>query len=350
MKTPTAVPRVQPGKPLMKFTSSIVICVLDNFEGLKKCLGSILRQSLPPKEIIVVHSGTSAEIGEYLSAMRSVQKNIGIYYSISEKSLVMQRNKGIDLSSGDVVFFIDDDAVLENDYLRQVMKYYESNWDDLGGVQGTIFSHITIKEDPLTRMRKFFKLSVLNGDGRLYKSGYPSFLNYFPIPREVEVFNGCMMSFKREILLKERFDENLKENWFGDDIELSYRISRSFRLVQIPKAIVHHVSSTPTYEGIRRLTYMSILNRDYIFEKFFSPKRGNYFFYYLALTGDALMSVRQSLIRRSLSPLAGFYQGIEFLYIHYRKRKFLFALIRLLKKGYELLTLRFLGQGSASQS
>ena len=313
---------------------SVVICVIDNLKGLRACLDSISAQSLLPTEVIVVHAGSDPDVKHLLDDHKREGEMPRVIYAQSERSLVLQRNTGIDLGNCDVLFFIDDDATLDRDYFLHTMQYYENNWqNNLGGVQGTIESHKQIRENLFTLMRKIFFLSVLNGSGKLQPSGYPSYLNYSAKPRDVEIFNGCMMSFKREILVQERFDINLSENWWGDDFEVSYRISRKHRLVQIPHATIYH-SSSPRIRGLRNLWKMQVINRNYIFKKHLHRRWFNRIPYGLASIGELFVVLRQSLLANSLAPLLGFFDGVEFLFDRFREKRSLFHLYRMSRRIY----------------
>jgi GT2 family glycosyltransferase len=293
---------------------SVIICTVDNFSGLKECIASILLNSLLPKEIIVVHSGDSTEVSKYIESIsrESSNRRISFQYISSPKSLVLQRNTGIDHASGDVVFFLDDDAYPKAYFFKVIMDFYAVHWEEnLGGVQGTIESHKKMSNNSFLLLRKIFFLTHLNGTGFMQKSGYPSFLSYSPISQKVEIFNGCQMSFKRDILEKEKFDTYFKENWFGDDYELSYRISRRYLLYQLPDAAIEHVGSSESTEGLKRMWKMQIPNHKYIFQKFFSAKKQYFIFYYVSFAGDMFAVLSQTVRYRSLDPLIGWIQGMK---------------------------------------
>ena len=60
-----------------------------------------------------------------------------------------------------------------------------------------------------------------------------------------EVLNGSNCSYKRKILEKFRFDENLKRYSYSEDHDLSYRIYRKYprSLYQTPHAKLVHIWS-----------------------------------------------------------------------------------------------------------
>ena len=293
-----------------KLKASIVICTLNNLKGLKVCIKSIEKQDYNPCEIIIVHAGDFVYTENYIKKLNSVSSLNYIFIS-SIKSLIVQRNIGIENSIGDVVFFIDDDAVLELGYLKNIIKVYNKYWNNnLGGVQGTIYQRKMQKSTIYSYFRKIFLASDTNGKGTLQRSGYPSYLKYNPEPQYVEVFSGCMMSFRRDVLNNNKFNQRFEKYWWGDDFEISYRISKNHKLIQIPDAIIRHENSTPNYVGMRKIWTMSVVNRKYIFDEYLSNKKINYIFYYWSIIGDILIVILQSLKLGSIDPFIGLLKGL----------------------------------------
>lgn len=296
-----------------KLKASIVICTLNNLEGLKLCIESIEKQDCKPCEIIIVHAGDFNHTENYIKKHNSIS-NLNYVFISSIKSLVVQRNIGIENATGDVVFFIDDDAIYGSEYLAKVMTVYNDNLDNnLGGVQGTIYQRKMKKTTIYNYFRKLFLASVIDGNGTLQRSGYPSYLKYHPEPQVVEIFSGCIMSFKRDVLNDNKFNQRFEKYWWGDDIEISYRISKNYKLFQIPDAIVFHESSSIINEGRRKIWKMTVINRKYIFDEYFSNNKINYIFYYWSIIGDILIVISQSLKLGRLDPLIGLLKGFSLL-------------------------------------
>ena len=105
---------------------AVVICTLDRRADLLRCIDSWLRQDPPPLEIVVVHGGTEQRPG---AAPAGVDRGTGVAFAYRRMppSLVRQRNAGIELARGDVVFFADDDAVYLDGYAAAVLAVYEAD-------------------------------------------------------------------------------------------------------------------------------------------------------------------------------------------------------------------------------
>lgn len=313
---------------IKKITFSIVICTLNNVVGLEKCITSITQQTLKPNEVIIVHGDKDGEMEESITnkIQPILQSNlITLKYIITIRSLVLQRNIGIDNAVGDVIVFLDDDVILEKDYFFHLLEVYQSKWsEDLGGVQGTIIEAMSGNSwSPIEVIKKTILYANITGSGRLLASGNPSFCGNPQKIKKIDIFNGCMMSFRRDLLLKNRFDTNFKEFWMCDDIELSYRISRKYHLYQTPLARLHHISSTPSYEGHRKMVRMLVYNRLYMFRLYFSDAKINWILFFWSNIGEFFLRILNCIRISNIGALIGFLEGWKLVLIHrghpYRK-------------------------------
>jgi glycosyltransferase involved in cell wall biosynthesis len=293
-----------------KISFSVVICTLNNYKGLERCVASICDQSVKPLEIIVVHGETGGDIVERLKPVLN-EKTIVLKYIRAIRSLVIQRNAGIDHATGEVVVFLDDDVILNPEYFELLMDVYREKWHyNLGGVQGVIIENSEINHwNPLQTISRIFLLSNVTGQGTLLASANPAFRGVSRTVEKVEIFSGCMMSFRRDVLHKHRFDENFREFWAYDDVELSYRISRQHDLYQTPFARLHHNSSSFSYESYGKVAKMSVVNRFYLFKKYFAHSKWNWCLFTWSNFGEALINLMQCAKHGNFKPIIGFIEG-----------------------------------------
>ena len=246
---------------------SVVICTLERRDDLSRCVASWLRQDPLPLEIVVVHGGPSEDLEQHLHAAID-GSGVALTYLRMPPSLVRQRNAGLQLARGDVVFFADDDAEYLDGYAATILAVYESDVGGaIGGVQGTIMNPPAVTATR-SRLAKVFLLTRLNGNGTLQASGWPAFSPPRPALVPVEVFSGSAMSFRREVLAEFQFDELLATYYVGDDFELAYRVSRKCRLFQVPEAQLMHYTTPPQGSaGARRRARMNVVNHHYLNRK-----------------------------------------------------------------------------------
>jgi len=94
---------------------SVIIPVYDRTDVLKIAIDSILAQSYPKLELIIITDGSPSETLEVLHPYRNHQK-VRIYdFSWSSGNAVRGRNKGILESRGDFIAFLDSDDVASPD-------------------------------------------------------------------------------------------------------------------------------------------------------------------------------------------------------------------------------------------
>jgi glycosyltransferase involved in cell wall biosynthesis len=211
--------------------NSVVISTYskERLRYLLDCVASLKKQSLKPDEIILVLDPYPDLVEFYESELYGDVKVI-----VSQScGLSNARNAGVKNAQGDIVSFIDDDAVAEEDWLENLVKNYEDS--NVVGVGGLI--------RPLWE------------DG--YPIWFPEELNwivgcsYKGLPeRKASVRNpiGCNMSFRKEVFKTVgyfrtdigRFGKNLLAS---EETELSMRILKEIqgsKIIYEPSAVVHH--------------------------------------------------------------------------------------------------------------
>ncbi|WP_200531425.1 glucosyl-dolichyl phosphate glucuronosyltransferase [Halorubrum sp. LN27] len=106
---------------------SVVVCTytLDRYDDFSEAVESLLRQTYDPIEIILVSDGNEAvadrmseEFGHFDSVcVHCTEENRGISYS---------RTRGAELATGELVAFLDDDAIATHDWIETLVQTYES--------------------------------------------------------------------------------------------------------------------------------------------------------------------------------------------------------------------------------
>ena len=121
--------------------TSIIIPTYNRTKDLEDCLNSILTQIYLPFQIIVVDNSHEKETQKFLDTKKEIfkQKNILFKYIKNKRgnSLTVARNIGIENALGDIVLFLDDDTVLNKNYIKKILEVYKKYPKALG-VQGYI--------------------------------------------------------------------------------------------------------------------------------------------------------------------------------------------------------------------
>ena len=115
---------------MVENTLSVIIVTYNRCNDLKDSLNALCSMNVEPTEIIVVDSNSSDGTCELV-------KNFPVkFIKIKEKSMVRARNVGLKQAKGDVVAYVDDDAIVSKDWSKLILEPYENN--DVGGVGGRV--------------------------------------------------------------------------------------------------------------------------------------------------------------------------------------------------------------------
>jgi glycosyltransferase involved in cell wall biosynthesis len=256
---------------------SIIISTKDRIKDIIECIESILIQTVLPNEVVIIDSSETEELKSKLDSFRN-SSEIAFKYIHAEASLTKARNIGIDNSIGDIIIFLDDDVILDNDYLKEVKHVFDSDAEGrVGGVTGEIISRENENESFLRKISRFWSevlatvfLLYRSGNGKMQPSGYATLIRSGSVNKiitNVEYVCGANMSFRRELFNEFRFDENFHGYSWGEDDDIGYRFSRKYQNVYTPFAkIVHKVS--PVARGSRcAIMKMAMENHYYLFKK-----------------------------------------------------------------------------------
>ena len=229
-----------------------------------------------------------------------------LIYVRSGANLTVQRNIGIKKSSGQYLYFFDDDVVLEKEYIETIMNTFEEFNDyNIGGISGCI-TNIKNEQQFIDRfLKKVFFLAGY-GKGKIKLSGFPAFRIDQKLA-SVKVLTGCCMAFDRKVLNKFKFDEMLAGYSYMEDTDFSYRISRKFNLLYQPHAKLQHFSTTYRLLSSEELRKMLVRNHFYLFKKNFPKDLIHIFAFVMSIFG---LIVYNALWMKDFKACLGILKGI----------------------------------------
>ncbi len=208
---------------------SVVVCehTMDRYEDMRDAAESVRRQSHPETELVLVSDGNEA----VCDAMKSDYGDSGdvVVQCLSENvGLLEGRNAGAEAANGDVVAFLDDDAVADEDWVAELVSVYQNR--DVPAVGGKM-TPAWVAGKPRTLPSEFYWLVGVTHDG--FADG----------PGEVRNTFGSNISFRRSVFLElGGFDANIggrkgDANLQGGETELCARMQSRYG---------HGVYYTPT--------------------------------------------------------------------------------------------------------
>jgi glycosyltransferase involved in cell wall biosynthesis len=109
---------------------SVIIPVYNTAPYLRRCLDSVVGQTLRDIEIICVNDGSTDESGEILQEYAEQDDRIRIIYFKENKGVSVARNAGIEITQGEYLGFVDSDDYPElNFYEKLYSKIIINNAD-----------------------------------------------------------------------------------------------------------------------------------------------------------------------------------------------------------------------------
>jgi glucosyl-dolichyl phosphate glucuronosyltransferase len=225
-------PEQKPGADPASLSVSVIIPTKNRPGDLEATIESLLRQSRPPDEIIVVDQ----------SAARSFTKPIPVPLRYIHDPQIggsaEAKNVGMKTAQSDIWVFLDDDVILEPQFLEGLLAAYAPG---VTGVSGIITNY---KKPRLGR--HFWNTIFMRGPfkdvrQRIY---WEAARLAHSKPIRVRQFGSGLMSFRAASVKGLRFDANSKGASPGEDLDFCAQIPSDRILLIAPKARLVH-NKTP---------------------------------------------------------------------------------------------------------
>ncbi len=276
---------------------SLIICTYKRPIPLKKLLLSIQSQTLYPNTILIIDGSDNDETAIMLK--NNVFQKLN-YFLVTEahRGLTKQRNFGIAQVSTEteIVCFLDDDTILEDDYFEQLINTY-TIYPEALGVGGYIINESQwqkTEENYLPKIDEFFYDGWKRKDGSRFvfrkKLGLdsdlpPCFMPYFSHGRSVsflppsgkiypvQQFMGGVSSFKKNIFDEYKFSTYFEGYGLYEDADFTLRLSNIGNLYLNTNARLHHYHNASGRPNHYKYGKMVIRNGWYVWRiKYPNPK------------------------------------------------------------------------------
>lgn len=207
-----------------KYFASIIIPVKNEAVLLPNCLQSLERLIWPKEKLeVIISDGLSSDDTVFIAQKWGAKVVLNKLQTVAPG-----RNIGFANSKGDLVAFSDGDCVMDENWLKNSLKYFEDK--KVAGIGG--LSLAPKNESAFGRAVRFFFLLGSFLSGSVYVSDSKK-------PKEVKSIAGCNAIYRKEALLKVMpTDETLLT---CDDVELNYQlIKKGYKILHVPDVIVWH--------------------------------------------------------------------------------------------------------------
>ena len=199
---------------------SVLVCTYNGAKTLVECLEGLMLLNYPDYEVIVVNDGSTDSTSEIVA--RFPVRLI----STPNQGLSTARNLGAEAATGEIVAYIDDDAMPDPDWLLHIAESFKN--PAYGAVGGPNIA-------PLS--------AGFMADCVDHAPGSPT--HVLVTDREAEHIPGCNFAIRREILLQMGgFDSRFRVA--GDDVDLCWRLEEMGWKIGFNAAAMvwHHRRST----------------------------------------------------------------------------------------------------------
>jgi len=213
---------------------SVIICEhsLERYDDFRDAVESVFNQTYHNVEVVLVSDGNE-EVCETMSIEYGHREDVVIECNNSNVGLLESRNNGAEAASGDIVAFLDDDAVANEDWIAEIVATYKR--EDVPAVGGKM-TPAWVSRQPGYLPEEFFWLIGVTHRG--FAEG----------PGEVRNTPGSNISFRREVFLElNGFDTEIggrtgDVNLQGGETELCARLRQKcgYGVYYNPDAIVAH--------------------------------------------------------------------------------------------------------------
>lgn len=301
--------------PLPDYT--VVLATYNRAAILRLCVEAIAAQTVRPREIIVI-DGTEGMAG-YTEALTEAADGLPLRHEAARtRSITSQRNQGIESASGQIVFLIDDDSLMDQTCAEEVLSVYaadagervvgvsprldpappEAFAERLSGIaQKPRGRAPELRPGLMARVKDFCRRRVVLMDREESFIPYDGGFHVGRVPAELSgldveptaLFHGCRMTFRRSLFEKERFEEKLRSYAAAEDSDFSYRASRHGTLLESRRAGLYHHTNASGRISRRAATHLTLLNLAFFL-------RAN-----AADLGRARRAIRVYLLRRAIA-------------------------------------------------
>jgi GT2 family glycosyltransferase len=297
---------------------SVVIPTFNREKELVECINSVLNQTRLPSEIIIVDDGDLklSLIEEFKEKILSKGINFLYYkkdHTKERRGLSESKNIGLDLAKNEIVFFLDDDLELRENFFEEIIKIWEEykNDDKLIGVGGWIEN--LRKKNFLERIYdKIFGLSSeIPWD--VNDVGFQVWNTNLKKPIKCYYIHGGVSSYKKE-KVKDLggFETFLGGRTALEDVEFSLKAKKNgFYFIINPNAKVVHKHSQTINEKDYLIGFKESQNRRIIFKRYCKQDLFHKIWFFWANLGWILRQFLVGNFSKGLGMLVGFIKKSE---------------------------------------
>ena len=217
---------------------SVIVPVYNVENYLKRCVDSLIRQSLAEIEILLIDDGSTDRSGKLCDELAGADLRISVYHKENEGQGIA-RNLGLQKATGTYVVFLDSDDYYDPDTCRDLFELMEHTQADLCCYgyqietqerQVVCIPHITDREYVGEAFRKEF---------------VPHYFGDQPEKDELRGFSSCMTIFRRSIVEEHNICFPSEREYLSEDTIFSLRFCEYAKKAVTTSKIYYHYCQNP---------------------------------------------------------------------------------------------------------
>lgn len=272
---------------------SVVIPTYNRENDLLECIESIVKQAALPNEVIVIDDGDLPK--DFIEKIESILRSRKINFRYSKKDhskeprgSSVSRNIGLKTASNEILFILDDDLVLDDEFFKNIMQAWQENKDEnLIGVGGIITNNR--KKGAVEKLyNKIFGLTSkyswdVNG------VGFQAWNDAIKTKEKGYYAHGGVCSYNRALVQELGFAVFSGGRTALEDVDFCLRAkNRGYYFMILPQARAFHKQSLASKEGAFLIGFKEGLHRKIIFQNYCAKNPLNILRFYWASAGWAL--------------------------------------------------------------
>ncbi|MBC2717619.1 MAG: glycosyltransferase family 2 protein [Desulfobacteraceae bacterium] len=210
--------KIKPSAVKTQPTVSVIIPTFNRINYISNAITSVIEQTTPVHEIIIVDDGSSASTRQALQVMANQHPCVSLYHLPENKGVSSARNLALDSATSEYILFLDDDDWLNPQMIASTLKLLEKE-TTLSGVfclydykNDITPSPTSLRLKLLLNYQKLKRISVSFKPIEYFSNEHLAAEPVYTFLRSTFANHSCLL--RRTAVGKTRFPENLV---FGED-------------------------------------------------------------------------------------------------------------------------------------
>ena len=267
---------------------SVVVCTYNRADLLRTCLESLVAQTADKSlyEVIVINNNSTDTTQDIAEEFAKSYPNFRVVTE-TRQGLSFAKNRGIKEAKGDLLFFLDDDAIVDSKSLALYRIYYEDmGFRCMGGKILPWFRDNSCKLPCWLNKTNWGALSMLDQGDMVKRVLYPE----FPYGGNLAVAKYIFEEFG---FFNEDMGRRGNSLNSGEEMEFMLRLERAgIPIYYVPDAKIYH------------LVQKERLTKIFFFKRFYAQGTSDaYMFSLNTITASTFRHFLQRLLELALSPI-----------------------------------------------